>query len=354
MTNFLLLSNQHDSLYTMKSREKVTMKQIADRVGVSVNSVSKALNNKSDISPTTREEIARVAEELGYSLRQPEKASVQKDTGIIGLVTTDSANPFFSKIVKGVQTTLRNAGYTMMLFNTDEDYIQERTAIELLMRQGAQGIILTPTQRRAEDLDYLKNKKIPFVLLGRHFSGHNIPSVISNDTQGAYDAVNHLLRLGHKRILFLNAPSYISSAEERLKGYVRAHEELGVPIDDSLIRRCLPDKDSAYNEMNAVFLEEENFSAIFTFSDIMMLGVVKLLQEQSISIPDTYSLVGFDDIDFVSLLNPSLTTVAQDREALGIQSAELLLKIMRNEHIVQYERVIPTRLVIRTSTQRLS
>jgi len=327
------------------------MRDIADQVGVSVNSVSKALRNKSEISPATREEIVRVAKDLGYSIGTRQRQ--RPDTGIIGLITTDSANPYFGLVIRGVQTAIRSAGYTMMLFNTDEDYVQERIAVELLVDHNVEGIILTPSQLKDDDIAFLESKDVPFVLLGRHFPGHSVPSVVSDDVQGAYDAISHLVRLGHRRILFLNGPIYISSARERLDGYLQAHKDLGVEVDETLVRQCAPDTRSAYNELNSAMLEDLDFSAIFSFNDIMMLGVVRLLRERAIEIPNHYSLVGFDDIDFSSLLTPALTTVAVDRHALGVQSAELLIKLIRGSTIISHQRVIPTRLVVRSTTQRI-
>lgn len=330
------------------------MRDIADKVGVSVNSVSKALNNRPDIGQATKETIIRTADELGYDYSHMNRRTDSCAGALIGLITSDNANPFFAKIVKGVQITLRKAGFNMMLFNTEEDYSQERAAVELLADQGAQGIILTPSQIQDEDISFLLSKKIPFVLLGRHFSRHKVPGVISDDAKGAYAAVSHLLRLGHRRILFLNAHEYISSAEERLDGYKQALREAGVEFDPALVRTCRPDQSGAYNEIKSVLLEELDFTGLFTFSDIMMLGVITLFQERSIPIPERYSLVGFDDIDFVSLLNPPLTTVAQDCLHLGIESAELLLKLMRGENPDVIEKVLPTHLVVRGSTRRIT
>jgi LacI family transcriptional regulator len=330
------------------------MRDIALKVGVSVNSVSKALSNKPDISPRTRSAIIAAADQLGYDYKLGSRGKTGTQSKVVGLITSDNANPFFAPIVKGVQTTLRKAGYAMMLFNTEEDYAQERVAVELLVEHGADGIILTPSQAKDEDIAYLESKRIPFVLLGRHFVSHPIASVLSDDRQGAYDAVTHLARLGHSRILFLNAPDYISSAHERLEGYQRALTDTKREFDPTLIRQCHPTSESAYNEMTAALLEEVDFSAVFTFSDLMMLGVIKLFQERGISIPERYSVVGFDDIDLVSLLSPPLTTVAQDRVNLGVQSAELLLRQIRGEPVEPVGKVLPTRLVVRSSTRRIT
>lgn len=329
------------------------MRDVAEKVGVSVNSVSKALSDKPDISPRTRAAIIEAADRLGYEYRIAGRRKEGTQSRVVGLITSDNANPFFAPIVKGVQTTLRQAGYAMMLFNTEEDYAQERAAVELLVDQGAEGIILTPAQAKDEDIAYLESKGVPFVLLGRHFSTHPVPSILSDDRQGAYDAVAHLARLGHRRILFLNAPDYISSAHERREGYQRALEDAGAELDPTLIRQCPPTGQNAYNEMSAVLLEELDFTALFAFSDLMALGIVKLFQERSIRIPEDYSLVGFDDIDFVSLLSPPLTTVCQDRHNLGVQSAELLLRQLRGEPVEIVEKVLPTRLVVRASARRI-
>jgi LacI family transcriptional regulator len=268
-------------------------------------------------------------------------------------VIADSANPFFVKIVKGVEATLHQHGYNLILCNTNEDYAREKSAIDLLSDQGTDGIILTPAQSRDEDIAFLLSKKIPFVLLGRHFSSYNVPCVISSDKDGAYKAVDHLLRLGHRRILFLNAYKHISSAEERLDGYGAAYRENDVEMDPELVRYCEPKMEGAYNELKSVFLEGLKFSAVFTFSDLMMLGVVRLLHEKGLQIPQHISLIGFDDIDFVSLLTPPLTTVFQDTHRLGVESASLLLRMINGQQTGGVTRIVPTKLVIRGSTAKL-
>ena len=342
----------------MKKRDgiprRVTMKDIAVRIGVSVNTVSKALANKPDISLLTKERVFRVARELGYNYEIVTKSWTSGATHVVGLIVSDSANPFFAKVVKGVETTLHQQGYALILCNTDEDYSREKRAVDVLVAQGIDGVILTPAQSRDEDIAFLLSKKTPFVLLGRHFSTYNVPCVISSDRDGAYKAVDHLLRLGHRRILFLNALSHISSAEERLAGYRAAYEDNGIESDLSLIRSCEPKMESTYNELKSVLLEGLDFSAIFTFSDLMMLGVVRLLHERGIPVPERYSLIGFDDIDFVSLLTPPLTTVLQDTYRLGSESASLLVQMIRGHQVEGVTRLVPTKLVIRGSTARHS
>ena len=331
---------------------RVTMKDIARRVGVSINTVSKALTNKPDIAAGTRQMIFRAARELGYSYEIVTKSWAQRRTHVVGLVIADNANPFFARVVKGVESSLQQQGYGLILCNTNEDAVREKSSVDVLIGQGVDGIIITPTQSRDEDIAFLLSKKTPFVLLGRHFSNTRVPCVISADKEGAGQAVDHLLRLGHRRILFLNAPQHISSAQERLDGYRSAHAANGVAVDPALVRTCEPKMDSASNELSSVLLEGVEFSAVFTFCDLMMLGVIRLLRERGFRVPEQVSLVGYDDIDFVSLLTPPLTTVFQDTHRLGEESVSLLLRMIAGQPLPAVTRIVPTRLVVRASTAR--
>ena len=331
---------------------KVTMKDIAGALGVSINTVSKALGNKPDISQGTKDLVYKAARELGYEYEIVPRSWHSHRTNVVGLIISDNSNPFFAKVVKSVEGTLHNNGYALILCNTDEDYAREKSIIALLVERKIDGIILTPTQSNDEDIAFLLSKKTPFVLLGRHFSSYKVPCILADDRGGAYEAINHLARLGHRRILFINAPSYISSASERLEGYRAAFKDNGIEVDESLIRSCDPKMENAYNEMKGIMLEELDFSAVFTFSDQMMLGVVRVFHEKGIRVPQDCSLVGFDDIDFASIMTPPLTTIVQDTHRLGSECASMLLKMINGQEIAETTKVIPTKAIIRGSTQK--
>ena len=338
----------------MRPKKKASMKDIAEVVGVSVNTVSQALSNKPGVNKKTRDLIAETAVALGYEYESAlSSGSKSSSSGTIGLVITDNANPFFAHVVRGVQNTLWQNKYSLILCNTNEDYARERGAIETLLEKEVDGIILTPAQSQDQDITNLQSARIPFVLMGRHFSNFDIPNVVTDDRQGAYKAVEHLIRLGHSRILYLNAPGYISSARERLDGYREAFANNGIVFDESLVRVCDPSMEAAYNEIKSILLEKVEYTAIFAFSDLMMLGVIKMFQEVGVRVPDDCSLVGFDDIDFVSLLTPALTTVCNDKYKLGAKSAGMLLSLIRGEKLQSDTLVIPTHLIIRGSTKKL-
>ena len=333
------------------SAAKPTLLKIARRAGVSTATVSRALRNLGDISPETTARIRAIAQEVGYLPRTPRPRSRARQRETIGVVVADNSNPLFSKVVKGVEEVLSQRGMNLVLMNTGEDYHRELHCVETLLGIGVGGILLTPSQSRKSDIEQLARRGVPFVLVGRHFPGMGVSSVVADDCAGAHAAVAHLIRLGHRQIVFLNGPGYISSAVERLDGYRKAFEESGLPVDARLMRECPPRLESAYNAMKSILVEGVAFTAVFTFNDVMMLGVIQALREVGRRIPADTSLVGFDDVEFASFLEPPLTTVHMPKATLGRESARLLLAQMYRSRGVQ-QLVLPTELIVRGSTMR--
>lgn len=329
------------------------MNHIATKIGVSTNTVSRALNNRPDISPITREAIKQVAIEMGYTrfTTNPSISGKKNKTHTVGLVIADNSNPVYSLFVKGAEDILSQNGYHLILCNTDENYLKEKQAINLLLERGVDGILITPTQSKREDIALMEEHHIPFVLIGRHFPNLEVDSVIADDVSGAFHAINHLIRLGHYKILFINAPEYISSAKERCEGFYSAYKQNNIEIDDELIRVCAPNKESAYNVMRSILVEGSAFTAVFTFSDLMMLGAFKAIKEFNLRIPEDISLVGFDNIDFVSLMSPPLTTVNLPKYQMGAEAARILLSHTRGQIDIQ-QIILPTELIVRTSTAK--
>jgi LacI family transcriptional regulator len=243
-------------------------------------------------------------------------------------------------------------GFDLILSNTDENYDRERHCIAALLDSGVDGLLLTPSQAKHNDITALVRRGVPFVLVGRHFASMDVNSVVADDRAGAEAAAEHLIRLGHRRVLFVNAPEYISSAEERREGFFAAFAKSGVPADQVLMRTCIPRLDSAYNTMKSVLVEAIPFTAVFAFSDLMMLGIFRALRDAGRKVPGDVSLVGFDDIEFVSLLDPPLTTVHMPKYRLGMESARGLLALLGGRSD-RCQMVLPTELIVRSSTARV-
>lgn len=329
-----------------------TLKDIAQIAGVSLTTVSRALQNRSDISLPTTQRIQKIAGELGYVHNSVAKSLRSQQTHIVGLVVADSSNPFFGPVIKGAEYTLAKNGYSLIVSNTDEIYDKERAAIEVLLGRRVDGILITPTQSRTRDIEELVARSVPIVLVGRRFTELEADYVVADDDGGARSAIEHLVKLGHSRILFLDAPPYISSAVERRRGYEGALETAGIERDESLIQTCNPTLDSAYHAMRKVLVEGVRFTAVFCFNDIMLLGALRALREANVKVPENVSVVGFDDIEFTAALNPPVTTVRAHPYEIGVASATALISRMggRTEPLHQ---VIPTELIVRESTARV-
>ena len=243
----------------------VTLKDIAKEMGVSITTISRALNNKNDISPLTKERILRVIKQRGYTPNAVARGLKIKRTETIGVVITDISDPFFAPVVKGVEKTAQQEGYHVILCDTDEDYQIEKEALRTLIEKRVDGLLITPTQTDFQDIAELKRKKLPFVLLARHFDFELLETnyVSTDDVKGAFSAITFLIEKGHRRILFINGPSYISSTKERLAGYKRALLEAGVEIDESLIRGGGIKKEDGYRIMKEELEKSSRFTAVF-------------------------------------------------------------------------------------------
>ncbi len=333
---------------------RVRLEDIAKNLNISINTVSRALRNFPDVNDETRSLVLKEAKRCGYKFHSEQKPT-QKPASLgksVGIIVPDCANPFFSLIIQGAQQVLETRNIDTILCDTQEQYSKEVKYVNLLLKNRVSGILLCSNQAESEDIKHLMSQDIPFVLIGRNFPNLDTDYVVSDDYQGAFLAVEHLIRLGHEKILFINTHHYISSAEQRLKGYLDAFAKNNLTVDQHYILTCSPTLMSAYNAMRSFFLEELPFTAVFAFSDLMMFGIFQAIQERSLSVPKDVSLVGFDNIYFSHLLACPLTTVNQQKREMGVAAANIILE--RIDGLSEPRKIIlPTDLIIRESTTKL-
>ena len=329
-----------------------TMKDIAREAGVSINTVSRALNGKPDVNEDTKKGILEIADRLNYVPNFLAKGLVTKNTRTIGVIVSDNANPFFARMIKGIEDYARSRGYNIILCNTDERYEKEEEAVRLLREKRVDGLLitLTPAQKERTDILELKRTGVPFVLLNRHMDDIITDYVINDNVYGAYLAVSHLAKLGHKRIGYISGPSQISSVRERLEGYKKALFENNIKFDNSLVKESNLKMEDGYKLMKE-FLELENRpTAVFTYSDLLAIGALKALKEAKLEVPKDIALVGYDDIEFSSLLEVPLTTVHQPRYRIGEEGAKILIdRIEGKDSEDLHQIVLKPELVIRES-----
>ncbi len=331
----------------MKNRP--TMRDVAKATGFSVNTVSRALNHKPDVNEETRKTIVEAATKMGYRPNKLARSLRSNKTHTIGVIVADIANPYFGALVKGVEKEARKRRYSVILLNTDEDYERESEAIQVVLEERVDGIIISPTQKETGTVKNLLQLGIPFVLFGRRFSDLKTNYVVTDDVHGGFLATEHLISLGHRRIGMINGPIHISSAKERFQGYQEALGRYGLKQEQSLVTAGAVTMEDGYEVAKSLLNKNPRPTAIFAFSDFVSFGVMKAIREAGLKVPEDISVVGYDDNQFASCSETPLTTIHIPKEELGINAAKVLKEqFVDNQPIKQVE--LPVDLIVRQST----
>jgi len=325
----------------------ITLRMVAEKAGVSVNTASRAINNKPDINKETKKQVLRIAKELGYIRNAAAFALRTKKTETIGVVIADNRNPFYAEVLSGMEIAARENNYHIILANTQRDYNKEEEAINLLLAKRVDGLLIAPVQDRDDDIAYLVGKRFPFVIVGRDFENIEADAVYNDEIKGGFLATEYLIKKGHKRIAFINGFLYKSPAKGRLTGYKQALKKYDIPLDDILISVGDIDVEDGYRRTKQLLEKELDFTAIFAYNDMMALGVIQALKEKNLRIPGDIELVGYDDIPFASFVNPPLTTIKIKKQELGVESVNLLLSRINNRHRKIKKVVLDVELITR-------
>lgn len=329
----------------------VTLKDVAQETGFTINTVSRALNDKDDISANTRKMIQETAGRMGY-IRNTLAGSLRSGmTKTLAVILGDISNPHFSILVKEIESAARKYHYSTFILNTDESSALEEEAIRSALSKKVDGIILCPTQKNKESVAFLQRTGIPFVLIGRYFKDLETDCVVCDDVQGGYLATRHLIAKGHRDILFLNGPDCISSAAERLEGYRKALSESGIPYRTALVRKISVTSGQCGRVITKLLEEKSAFTAIFAFSDMIAWEAIHTLNRFGKQVPQDIAVVGFDNIQSKLPFPMPLTTISTFKSRMSRHVVDILMKKINAREDAGTEKVvIETKLVVRGST----
>ena len=325
-----------------------TIKDIAKASGYSINTVSRALNDKSEIKKETKEKIVQTARELGYFKNFAAASLRNKKTKLIGIVLPDNANPFYSEVLKGIEMEAKKKKYQILLINTERNYESEREGLSILLSRRIDGIIISPVQDKYDDIEELLNINIPFMILGRHFDNLNVDEVYNDEIKGGYIATNYLIEKGHKDIVMLNGYLFKSPAKMRLEGYKKALFDAHIEYKKEHVIIGDIDFYDGYKAIYKLIEKKKRFTSIFAYNDMLALGAIKALHEKGIKVPEDVLVIGYDDILFASISNPPLTTVRLDKRKMGAISFELLMERIEGRKEAK-KKILDVELVIRQS-----
>ena len=339
----------------MKS-SNVTLKSIADRLNVSVTTVSRVLNGKSDryrISKETQELINTAAKELSYSPNQLARGLRLKRTNTIGYIIPDISNPFFSSIAKSVEKSARKLGYSILLCDSEEDTKIEENLLQLMIDRKVDGLIISPVGIEVNHLRRIAQRNIPIVLLDRYFPELNLPFVTSDNYKGAFEAVNMLIEHGHRRIACIQGLVNTSPNNDRVRGYIDAHKTHGLSVDKKLIVGDSFGEENGYIETKLLLKQDNLPTALFAVSNLISLGAIRAISEEGLKIPDDISMVSFDDQPYSRFLSTPMTTVSQQNAQIGQIAIKLLIdQIESNRQLEPKGIFLPTKLISRDSVKR--
>lgn len=272
---------------------RVTLRDIARATGYTVNTVSRALNNKPDISRETSLKIQKTARELGYIRNWMAGALRTGRSNTIAVIVGDLSNPFFALMVADIEAAATEYGYTVIILCTQEEQAREENAIRVAIGRQVDGILLCPCQGEGDSVLLLKDSGLPFVLLSRHFNGLNSDALVCDEVEGGRLATRHLIAAGHRKLIFLSSFDWVSGIAERRQGFHEACLAAGIPETDRLIFS------HAHGEQAADFLikrQQEGFTGVFAYCDMEAWNVITSLVKQQLRVPEDIAFVGYDNI----------------------------------------------------------
>jgi LacI family transcriptional regulator len=331
-----------------------TIKDVAKHVGVSTATVSHVINKTRFVSEELIAKVLKAIQELNYHPNAVARSLVKKKTHTIGIIISDILNPFYTAIVRGIEDVTYQSGYNVMLCNTDENPEKEKLYIQVLMEKRIDGLAIATAFQDGVHPLVSQLGTVPLVNIVRKIKGLASDSVVGDNTGGAYQAIDHLIGLGHRRIGIISGPSGLSSGAERLKGCKKAFEDHGIPIDLDLIKFGDFKKESGYTLTQEILQHRNRPTAIFVTNNQMTIGALNALNELETRIPEDISLISFDDMEWYSFHNPPITTVEHSPYQMGKKAGEMLVRRISKKGGKPKGVLFPSNLIVRGSTSHVS
>jgi len=313
----------------------VKLKHIAERAGVSIMTVSKALRDKKDISAATRARIHKIAEELGYVPDLSAQLMRSGKSRLFGLIISAATNPIYARIVMALEERSHDLGYDLIFAHSLNQTSREESCIRRLLTRRVDGLFITPVYRLspvAPAYEEIKRMGVPTVILGhRGLFCSGFANVETDDIAASYAVTKHLIDLGHKRIAYFTGPPVSPSAQERYEGYRRALREAGLEVDDRLVFNAGSTIEEGEKAALQMLNENPKATAVQAVNDLVAIGVADVLLNQGVRIPEQMSVAGFGNILVSEYFRVPLTTVRQPKLRLGYAAMEIMQALHRGE-----------------------
>lgn len=327
------------------------MKQIAERAQVSIGTVSHVINGTASVRDKLRRRVLDAIASLGYQPSQLARGLRRNSTNMLGMVIPDITNPFFPRVVRGVEDVAFEASYRVVLCNTDNDSVKEKAYVDELRSYRPAGLLVIPAAQRSLSFnsEYPMAAGLPAVYLDRRPAGWRGDAVVAANEEGAFQATSYLVKAGHTRLAMLTGPSHLTNASERLAGFRRAISQHKIRIGQEYVQETRFDRETGYRASMRLLRMLPRPTAIFASNDMVALGTLLAIREMGLKCPRDISVMGFDDLEFGMFTDPALSSVHQSGYQLGATAARLLLERILGTRLSSRQVVLPTELRIRNS-----
>jgi DNA-binding LacI/PurR family transcriptional regulator len=347
--------NQPDISQSSVSR-RVTLKQVAERAGVSAAAASAALSGRrgtTRVSAETAEMVRKAATELGYEPSALARGLLTRKSGALALAMPYAAafwdgNPFNQAVIYGATEAAARLGYNLMLKTRLNHAWQEWDAASL-MDAHAEGVVVVAPAADQPILRALAAAGYPTVAAVCDAVDCPVTCVNATDAEGAHAAVTYLLRLGHRRIAFLMGPDALAPSHTRRAGYEQALQDAGVELDPHLVEQAASDHENGFRAAVRLLARDRRPTALLAFNDLSARGAFEAAHQMGISVPEQLSVVGFDDAEFAATMHPPLTTVRYPAREIGAQAIECLARMLQTDDLAPRSLTVSTQLVVRDS-----
>jgi len=334
-------------LFSKDGVKMATIQEVAKVAGVSVATVSRVLNESNSVSEEKRIIVKDAIKKLSYEPNMlGRNLRISKSNMVLAIVPSIS-NGFYAKIVKGIEDCCRHHNYGVLLCNTEGSHKNQDNYVNLLRHKLADGVIWMDHTTNTKFLDEI-GLKYPIVQCSEYNQDIKLPYVSIDNVAAAYDAVRYLISIGHKKIALINSDEKFTYARLRKEGYIKALQEMDLPLKPEWIINSELDFNDGKNAMKYLLSLADKPTAVFAVSDILATGALKAINEEKIN--NSIAVIGFDNVQFASMTNPTLTTIDQPMYKLGYESANMLLKIIDNKDTKIDNVILDHHLIIREST----
>jgi LacI family transcriptional regulator len=331
-----------------------TMKQVAERAGVSTSTVSHVINNTRVVSADVRQRVLAIIAEMRYIPSAVARSLKNDKTHTIGMMIPNNSNPYFAELIQGIEDAAFKVGYNIILCNAYDDPKKQAAYLRVLIEKRIDGLILVASGADDELGRLLRDQAIPIVVVDREVAGVEADFIEADHEKGGYLATQYLIALGHRDIACVSGPTDLPPSRARVGGYLRALKEAGLKFRlDYLVRSDFTSQGGflAFQQLLAL---KQRPSAVFASNDLMAIGGICAASEAHVRVPDQLSVIGYDDIALASYSTPRLTTMAQPKYEMGQLITNVLIDRIMGGDLPLRRELLQTRLVVRQSTATLA